>query len=221
MSEFGMRANPRRFVHRTAVIGLLGLMCVVLLSACDEGASTWPAVERSTDHCDESYYLRSVAYHPRSQPPWAPIASIPSWREVDEAEMLAELKSGADVTATDRDGNTLLHWALRCSGRTAVINLLLEHGADVNARTISGASALLTAIHGNGDIAVIEMLLDNGAEIDSGSFVRAGSHRNPAVITLLLDRGANIWARDYVNNTILHTALGGDKLGVIQQLGNL
>ena len=223
MSEFGMRANPRRFVHRTAVIGLLGLMCVVLLSACDEGASTWPAVERSTDHCDESYYLRSVAY-PSSISTAVGTDCFDSVlaERLTKRKCVAELKSdGADVTATDRDGNTLLHWALRCSGRTAVINLLLEHGADVNARTISGASALLTAIHGNRDIAVIELLLDNGAEIDSGSFVRAGSHRNPAVIALLLDRGANIWARDYVNNTILHTALGGDKLGVIQEPGNL
>ena len=144
-------------------------MCVVLLSACNDisSTSTLSTDERSSDRCDESYYLRSDAYHPRSQPPWAPISSIPSWLEVDEAELRSELEDGADVTATDRDGYTLLHWALRCSGRAAVINLLLEHGADVNARTISGASALLTAIHGNRDIAVIELLLDNGAEIDS------------------------------------------------------
>ena len=68
--------------------------------------------------------------------------------------MLSELEDGADITATDSDGWTLLHWAARCNKRTDVIELLLEHGADVDAKTNDNETPLLVAIYPNSDPAV-------------------------------------------------------------------
>ena len=48
--------------------------------------------ESATDDCNESYYRIGRFYTPGSPPLWAPISSIPSWREVDEAELRSELE---------------------------------------------------------------------------------------------------------------------------------
>ena len=175
--------------------------------------------ESATDDCNESYYRIGRFYTPGSPPLWAPISSIPSWREVDEAELRSELEGGGDVTATDLHGRTLLHWAAKCSDRTGVIELLLEHGADVNAgMTTSGETPLWVAIDSDNSLEGIEFLLDHGATFGGWTFVRSGLHEDPAVTTLLLDRGADIRARSEGNNTILHTALDIHGLDVLELL---
>ena len=176
--------------------------------------------EDASDDCNESYYLSGYGgdYYPGTPPLWAPIASIPSWREVDEAEMLSELESGADVTATDRHGRTMLHWAAKCSDKTGVLELLLRNGADLEAGLISGETPLWVAIDSDNSLEVIELLLDHGATFGGWTFVRSGLHEDPAVTTLLLDRGADIRARSEGNNTILHTALDRHGLDVLELL---
>ena len=89
-----------------------------------------PPLENELDGCEESYYRNME----NGAPPWAAISSISSWSELGEERLLVELEDGADITATDGNGRTLLHWAAECNRRTGVIELLLEHGADVNAR---------------------------------------------------------------------------------------
>ena len=174
--------------------------------------------EDASDDCDEAYYRLGRCYTHGTPPLWAPISLIPSWREVDEAEMLAELESGADVTATDTHGRTLLHWAAKCSDKTGVLEVLLRHRADVNAGMPSGETPLWVAIDSDNSLEVIEFLLDHGAALGGWTFVRSGWHDGPAVITLLLDRGANIRARNESKNTILHTGLNRLGLYVLEML---
>ena len=132
--------------------------------------------------------------------------------------MLSELESGADVTATDRHGRTMLHWAAKCSDKTGVFELLLRNGSDVNAGMISRETPLWDAIDGSNSLEVMEFLLDHGAAFGDWTFVRSARHDDPAVITLLLDRGADIRARSEGNNTILHTALDIHGLNVLEML---
>ena len=224
----GMRAKPQSFVHRRAVVWLLGLMCAFLLSGCGDGSSMATpqhSMDESTSvDCDESFHRRERDLHSGSPPPWAPISSISSWREVNEAELLYELWNGADVKATDRDGRTMLHWVAKCSVRTGVFNLLLKHRAEINARMISGETPLMVAIYSNNTPEVIEFLLDNGADIEvtehhGGSpLIRAGWHKNSAVVTLLLEHGADVRARDEYDMTILHTAMALHGPDVVEML---
>ena len=138
--------------------------------------------------------------------------------------MLSELEAGADITATDRDGRTLLHWAASCNKRTGVIALLLDHGADVNARTIYDETPLMVGILSDNDPTVMGLLLDYGADIEAREhgggtpLIRAGWGENSAVIALLLDRGADVAAKDDYDYTVLHTALDWHGLGIIEKL---
>ncbi len=83
--------------------------------------------ESATDDCNESYYRIGRFYTPGSPPLWAPISSIPSWREVDEAELRSELEGWWGC-----HGDRLRMVEPYCTGppsvviRTGVIELLLR-----------------------------------------------------------------------------------------------
>jgi len=84
------------------------------------------------------------------------------------------LKAGADIHATDKNGVTMLHHAVRFRS-PATVELLLEHGANVNLQCKrSGSTALHRAVtwsgapstSGKSDQAreIIEILLRYGAD---------------------------------------------------------
>lgn len=84
------------------------------------------------------------------------------------------LKAGADIHATDKNGVTALHHAVRFRSPTAV-DTLLEHGADVNqACKRSGSTPLHRAVTSTGApgtagrhaeaIQIITLLLNHGAD---------------------------------------------------------
>ena len=137
--------------------GMLALILLVFI-----GSSQWYDY---TEPCDESYFRKSAPYFPEFED--TPTrreedSSISSWREIDEAGMLSELEAGADITATDRFGQTLLHWAARCNRRVGVTALLLDHGSDVNARDNSDLTPLMFGVEEDNAPAVLELLLDRG-----------------------------------------------------------
>ncbi len=55
------------------------------------------------------------------------------WKSATEADVQAELGSGADVMARDKDGETPLHMAAR-EDDPAIILALLDAGADAKAK---------------------------------------------------------------------------------------
>ena len=83
---------------------------------------------------------------------------------MDSLEYLME--KGADVTAVDSTGNTVLH-AAAWSQRDEIVMKLIESGVDVNAKNNEGNTALMNACRRD-SIDVIKVFLDNGASLEVG-----------------------------------------------------
>lgn len=105
-----------------------------------------------------------------------------------------------EAVATEADGTTALHWAVR-QGDGEIVDRLLHAGADVAAANRYGVTPLhLAAV--NGDAATIKRLLDAGADVNSVGAdgetplmtVARGGHVEAA--RLLIERGANLEARE-------------------------
>lgn len=88
--------------------------------------------------------------------------------------LVAKLKSGADIHATDRNGVSALHHAVRFRNPMAV-RILIEHGANVNqACRKSGSTPLHRAVIATGApgtsgkrkevLEIIELLMAAGAD---------------------------------------------------------
>lgn len=145
------------------------------------------------------------------------------------------LAHGADVSATDRQGQSLLHVvptkdiaelllargvavnAKRTDGATAlhlaavygrkeVVQALLAHGADVNARTKDG----ITPLHYAKGSEVVELLLASGADAnaaDSGGNTPLYMADEPVVVELLLLRGAALNTKNAHGQTPLLSSI--------------
>ena len=91
-------------------------------------------------------------------------------KQVDEAGVRATLAGGADVTSTEIDGTTPLHWAVH-TNEPSIVELVLGAGADANAENRYGVPPLaLAAVNGNA--LVVKLLLDAGA--DAGAALAGG-----------------------------------------------
>ncbi|KAH0557050.1 hypothetical protein GP486_005162, partial [Trichoglossum hirsutum] len=133
------------------------------------------------------------------------------------------LEKGADVTATDGDGMTALHWSACKGGDEAVVLLLLERGADIQAKYSGGGTALHRAARG-GHEAVTKLLLAKGADRtmqnEEGLYPvhEAASEGHEALVALLLGGGADAGVRDTHGKTAMHAAARNGHLETINQL---
>ena len=109
------------------------------------------------------------------------------------------LQRGADVSVTDRDGCTPLHYAVK-EGQVANISILLDAGADLHARDKSGATVLHVAARSENSEPMITLLLDRGAESSINTIDKpynntplheAAWSKCVETCRLLLQRGAN------------------------------
>ncbi|MFZ9583840.1 MAG: ankyrin repeat domain-containing protein [Pseudohongiellaceae bacterium] len=111
-------------------------------------------------------------------------------------EALALLGSSTDVTQSQPDGTTALHWAIYY-GDTELVQRLLRQGADVHARNQFGATPLSQAAI-TGSVDILQALLDAGVEVDERgaddqtALMVLARTSNVAAARLLLGRGADV-----------------------------
>ena len=72
------------------------------------------------------------------------------------------LEDGADINATDEDGNTALSMAV-INAQYDVVELLLDNGADINTKNVDGDTPLIHAINFGeaGDYDMVDLLLEH------------------------------------------------------------
>ena len=137
------------------------------------------------------------------------------------------VEAGADVAATDSNGETPLHLAAGSNENPAVLEALLAAGADVLATDNPGWTPLHSA-SGNKGPALINALLSAGADPTapaSGLFagltplhLAAETNENLAVLKMLIAAGADPMARTEKGRTPLHSAAAFNSAAVVEAL---
>ncbi len=104
----------------------------------------------------------------------------------------------SEISATEADGSTPLHWAIEL-GQTDVAKKLIAAGADVSAATRFNVTPLhLAALHGNAE--VIQALIDAGADPNSTALegetalMTAALNGSTQALRALLRNGADVHA---------------------------
>jgi len=140
----------------------------------------------------------------------------------DMEELKRLLKSGADVNARDRSGNTALASAALLGDEEAA-KILLDHGAAVNLRGPGGATPLLLACM-VGSPELMRTLLDSGAEVDARGensltpLIVASQVGNKEIVRMLLAAGADSGAQDIAGKTPSTYANENGHMGVLRLL---
>ncbi len=119
----------------------------------------------------------------------------------DRAGVRALLAKKADVNASQVDGTTALHWAVRAND-LEMTEVLLSAGAKASAANQSGARPMLLAAM-NGSAAILERLIQAGADpnaqlSDTGDTALMLAARTGKVdaVKVLLDHGAKVNAKE-------------------------
>jgi ankyrin repeat protein len=131
------------------------------------------------------------------------VADAAMQRNSEEVRRL--IQAGADVTASQSDGATALHWAAY-HGSADLAELLLEAGADATAANRNGSTPMWLAAS-QGDATVIETLLDGGADANEPlplgrrPLMLAARAGQVDAVRVLLDRGADANASENERGT--------------------
>ncbi len=148
-------------------------------------------------------------------------ATRDSWHGRPDAVMTL-LANGADPRATDTEGNTPLHHAVRSSD-PGVAALLRDAAAELDALNHEGQSPLAMACQvGNWRLA--KFLLERGAQSEpaGGSpalLAAAGTEEDdPAGVQLLLKHKARVDARDPQRRSALHEAAQAGHADIVEAL---
>ena len=139
------------------------------------------------------------------------------------------LEQGADINARDKEGCSLLHWAMTWAD-TEFVKSLISRGADLNAKNVQHATPMYkpaTALHAaafEGNVELVEFFLEQGLDIHDGELNWTLLHiaamlGHMAVAQFLLERGANINIQSERDGfTPLHKALHRGQKAVAELL---
>lgn len=158
--------------------------------------------------------------------------SLMHWAAVgDEAKIRALLHQGADISATDDEGDDVLRYALT-SRNNDIFSMLLRSGANPNAASTyahgrTGFKILHAVVEAGWDDALIA-LVQHGADVNaSGSggitpmMLAAGAGKDRSIRTLL-NHGADISAVDDDGDSVLYYASSkghGSTVDLLLELG--
>ncbi|CDW52971.1 Ankyrin repeat protein [Trichuris trichiura] len=138
------------------------------------------------------------------------------------------ISQGADVNELDKNGRTLVHWAVAC-GRHTILKKLIDRGANLSLRDHSGAHALHYAtqlVRVDQSISIVQLLLPYVGGPDKMD----AAHQTPLfwvslckdrlpIAKMLRQHGASINIRNIHGMTgILHSAASSDNSNFIQMI---
>lgn len=134
------------------------------------------------------------------------------------------LQKKADVNATQVDGTTALHWAVRADDLETA-DLLIRAGAKVSATNREGVMPLQLAAQ-NGNAAMVEKLIKAGAKVNtpldsSGdtALMMAARTGKPDAVKVLLDNGAQVDVKEtWGDTTALMWAVAEGNHAVVRML---
>jgi ankyrin repeat protein len=119
------------------------------------------------------------------------------------------VEKGADVKATDQDGDTPLHWAA-ANGHSDVVKYLVEEkGTNVKVGDKDGYTPLHRAA-ANSKLDVVKYLVEKGADVKAADkygdtpLYRAARYGEWDVVKYLVEKGADVKATDKDGDTLLH-----------------
>ena len=132
------------------------------------------------------------------------------WGNVSICKLL--LKSGANISATDEDGDQPLHNSAR-RNEAAVCELLVAHGANVAAVNKRGRTPLMLAVDNSSAVPCRRLITNDSVNVedcDGNHALHIASRRsNIVTVQLLVDCGADTNAVNKHGQTPLHTAADG------------
>ncbi len=140
----------------------------------------------------------------------------------DTIAAMALIKSGADINAVDKMGNTLLLTECRW-GKLDRVSFLLRNGATVDKpRSPKGRTPLMVASAYYSGKTICSMLIANGADVNataqdgSTALMLAAQSAKLDVVELLLKKGAIPMAKDAKGRTALEYAKSATELEYIK-----
>ncbi|ELP85015.1 ankyrin repeat-containing protein, putative [Entamoeba invadens IP1] len=141
----------------------------------------------------------------------------------NQSRVMELIDKGADQCVIDKDGNTLVHVAVK--GRQGdMFGLLANLGMDVNCVNEDGVTPLIYAIQLGFDDVVTELLRIKGIDVNHRDHSgRTALHHcaicgNATVADILLENGIGIDHTDVTNNTALHLCCERDTFNVAKVL---
>lgn len=190
---------------------------------------------RMTGHVAAAPSFNNAA-SPYTQDDIARLTDLVRYRTKEAVALFIAEKGDAVVHLRDKDGKSMIQHAVE-TGRTAVIDILMQHGANVDAPDNNGMTPLMSASL-RGFTKMVKFLKERGANIEAQDkagmtpLMHAAYHsakrnetpmmsvRKKDTISYLLSQGASLDAEDSASRNAEERAERGrnkDALGILQR----
>ncbi len=151
----------------------------------------------------------------------AEIALKGAFANRDDKKIRAAIHDGARVNVRNRDGSTLIDYAIS-GGDRDLVGLMIDHGADLTATTRGFTPLMSAAWHGRVDM--MRMIVKNGADINArddygrSAIMLAVSQNKIRAVKFLIEKGADKNLRESDGYTALDIGIKEKRYQIVQLL---
>lgn len=145
-------------------------------------------------------------------------------KEGNYKELSSLIVKGANVNATDKYGNSPLHYASNTEkkGGIEAVKFLVSKGAETNSTNNAGSTPLVLAAH-TGQTEIVSFLLEKKAIVNAKDSTYSPLHAASLngyseIAKLLIDKGASINAKDKDGYTPLRNASFKGSMEIVKLL---